>query len=263
MVRKRFGQHFLASDWVAKVIGAIAPAPEDVFLEIGPGTGALTGPLAASAKQVVAVEIDRDLASALAGRVPGNASIVTGNFLEADIESLVRETAPADGLRVAGNLPYNVSSPILFRLLDVHRRTALLRDATLMLQREVVERITAIPGTRAYGVLTIMVGLHAEAEPLLSLPPGAFRPVPKVWSAVVRLRFVPPRARVERPDTFERLVKTLFSQRRKTLANALKPLRPGPREAVALLQRAGIDPRRRPETLELPELAALSTLLDS
>lgn len=139
----------------------------------------------------------------------------------------------------------------------------MLRDATVMLQREVVERITASPGTRDYGVLTIMLGLHTEAEALLVLPPGAFRPSPKVWSAVVRLRFVPPRAAVARPAEFERLVKTLFSQRRKTVANALKPLRSSPGEAVALLARAGIDPGRRPETLHLPELAALSALLDS
>jgi len=261
--RKRFGQHFLTAEWARKVVGVIAPAPHDVFLEIGPGTGALTKPLAASAKEVVAVEIDRDLATELASQVPGNVSIVTGNFLDIDAESLVRETAPADGLRVAGNLPYNVSSPILFRLIELHQRTRLLRDATVMLQREVVERLTARPGTRDYGVLTVFVRRLADVEPLLTLPPGAFRPAPKVFSAVARLRFTEPKVALPRPDLFERLVKTIFSQRRKTLANALKPLCPGPGAATALVARAGIDSRRRPGTLDLPELAALTALLGS
>ncbi len=261
--RKRFGQHFLAPEWARKVVDVIAPAPQDVFLEIGPGTGALTRPLAASAKEVVAVEIDRNLASALAGQVPGNVSIVTGNFLDIDTESLVRETASADGLRVAGNLPYNVSSPILFRLIELHLRTQLLRDATVMLQQEVVDRITARPGTRAYGVLTILLRVHADIDPLLLLPPGAFRPAPEVSSAVARLRFREPQVSIARADLFERMVKTIFSQRRKTVANALKPLCRGPVSAAALLARAGIDPRRRPETLDLPELAAVTALLGS
>jgi 16S rRNA (adenine1518-N6/adenine1519-N6)-dimethyltransferase len=262
MRRKRFGQHFLSPEWARKVVDVIAPTPEDVFVEIGPGSGALTRPLAAGAKQIVAIEIDRDLAAALAGHLPGNVSLVTGDFLRLDLESMVRDLAPASGIRVVGNLPYNISSPILFRLLELHQRTALLRDATVMLQREVVERITASPGTRDYGVLTIMLRLHAKTESLLALPPGAFRPPPKVSSAVAQLQFVPPTVRVERPQ-FERLVKTIFSQRRKTLGNALKPLRPEPGFAAALLHRAGIDPRRRPETLDLPELAALAALLDS
>jgi 16S rRNA (adenine1518-N6/adenine1519-N6)-dimethyltransferase len=262
-LRKRFGQHFLAPGWARKVVDAIAPGPADVFLEIGPGTGALTRPLAARSKEVLAIEIDRDLAARLAGQVPGNVRVVTGNFLDVDAESLVRESAPADGLRVAGNLPYNISSPILFRLLELHRRTALVRDATVMLQREVVDRITARPGSRDYGVLTIMLRLYADAESLLLLPPGAFRPAPKVWSAVARLRFVPPTASIARPELFERIVKTAFSQRRKTLANALKPLLPEPGAAAVVLERAGIDPRRRPETLDLPELAALAALLGS
>lgn len=261
--RKRFGQHFLSPDWTRKVVDAIAPTGQDVFLEIGPGRGALTRPLASRSKRVIAVEIDRDLAAGLAAEAPGNVEIVTGNFLDVDAGSLVRQTAPPEGLRVAGNLPYNVSSPILFRLLDLHRETGLVRDATVMLQREVVERITARAGTRDYGVLTIMLRLYADAESLLTLPPGAFRPAPKVWSAVVRLRFGPARVPITRPEVFERLVKTIFSQRRKTLANAVKPLLPEPGAAADLLSRAGVDPGRRPETLVLPELAALTALLGS
>lgn len=263
LARKRFGQHFLSADWARRVVDAIAPAPLDVFLEIGPGTGALTRPLASRAKEVVAVEIDRDLAAELTRSAPANLSVVTGNFLDIDAEALVRDTAPADGLRVAGNLPYNVSSPILFRLIDLHRRTRLLRDATVMLQREVVERLTATPGSREYGVLTILLRLHADVETVLALPAGAFRPAPKVASALARVRFIEPRIRLARPDRFERFVKTIFSQRRKTLSNALKSLRPEPGDAAALLKQAGIDPRRRPETLELPELGAVAALLDS
>ena len=261
--RKRFGQHFLSPEWARKVVGAIAPEPGDVFIEIGPGTGALTLPLAAAVKQIVAIEIDRDLAADLSRKLPGNVSLIAGDILNLDLESIVRELAPANGIRLAGNLPYNISSPILFRLLEAHQRTALLRDATVMLQREVVQRLTAPPGTRDYGVLTIMLRLHAETESLLSLPPGAFRPPPRVSSAVARLRFRPPAVHLVRPELFTRVVKTLFSQRRKTLANALKPLRPEPGAAGDLLGRAGIDPRRRPETLDLPEIAALTALLDS
>ena len=233
-----------------------------MFLEIGPGTGALTRPLASRVKEIVAVEIDRDLAADLSRSAPPNVSILTGNFLEIDAEALVRDSAPGEGLRVAGNLPYNVSSPILFRLIDLHQRTRLLRDATIMLQREVVARLTAAPGSRNYGVLTILLRVHADVESVLSLPPGAFRPPPEVSSAVARVRFREPGIRVGDPRRFERLVKTVFTQRRKTLSNALKPLAPRG-ESTALLRQAGIDPRRRPETLDLAELAAIADRLDS
>jgi 16S rRNA (adenine1518-N6/adenine1519-N6)-dimethyltransferase len=245
------------------VVAAINPSRGDVFLEIGPGTGALTLPLTAAADRVIAVEIDRDLAAELAARAPGNLSLITGNFLDLDIPEILREASAGNGVRVAGNLPYNLSSPVLFRLLDVHRATGLLRDATVMLQREVVERIAAPPGTKDYGVLTIMLRVHADAELVLSLPPGAFRPPPKVWSAVARLRFGPAKVPTASLDRFERLVKTIFAQRRKTVANALKPLASEPGQAADLLRRAGIDPGRRPETLDLPELARLTELLDS
>lgn len=261
--RKRFGQHFLSPDWARKVVDAIAPEPEDVFLEIGPGTGALSRPLASRARSVLAVEIDRDLAAELTRTAPPNLTIVTGNFLDIDTEALVTETAPADGLRVAGNLPYNVSSPILFRLIDLHLHTRLLRDATVMLQREVVDRLVAEPGSKDYGVLTILLRVHADVEPVLALPPGAFRPPPRVSSAVARIRFTPPKVPVRDLAAVERLVKTAFTQRRKTLSNALKPLRPEPGAATAMLERAGIDPRRRPETLDLQEVARLAALLDS
>lgn len=261
--RKRFGQHFLSPEWARRVAAAAEPSADDVFLEIGPGTGVLTRPLAERARQVVAVEIDRDLAAGLEASRPLNVSIVVGDVLELDLDGLVREWAPANGLRVAGNLPYNISSPILFRLIAAHRATRLLRDATLMLQREVVERLVAEPGTREYGVLTVLVRLYASAKQVLQLPPGAFRPRPKVFSSVVHLAFGEPRVRLTDPDRFERLVKALFAHRRKTTLNGLKAVCPDPRSAPRVLEAAGIDPRRRPETLDLPELAALSELLGS
>jgi 16S rRNA (adenine1518-N6/adenine1519-N6)-dimethyltransferase len=257
--RKRFGQHFLEPAWVAKLIERLEPSPGDTFLEIGPGRGALTRPLAARVKRIVAVEIDRDLAARGSEdpRLQGNVRIVEGDFLDVDLDTLLRgEERP---VRVVGNLPYNVSSPILFKLLAAHDGGRRLRDATLMLQREVADRLVAPAGSKAYGSLAIQVALHADATRLLTLPPGAFRPPPKVTSAVVRLRFRPPAADVRDPQVFQRIVRGIFLQRRKTLANALKPVADSlGRSAPQLLEAAAIDPRRRPETLTLDEIARLA-----
>jgi 16S rRNA (adenine1518-N6/adenine1519-N6)-dimethyltransferase len=195
--------------------------------------------------------------------VPPNVTVLTADFLEVDLDKLLREHAGDLSVRVAGNLPYNVSSPILFRLLEVHRRTGRLRDATVMLQRELVDRLAARPGTKDYGVLTVLARLHADVTTLLTLPPGAFRPVPKVSSAVARLTFTAAKVDVPDLERFGRVVKALFSQRRKTVLNALKPLCQEPSEAARLLAVANIAPQRRPETLDLPDLAALAALLGS
>src|SRR6185436_14003078 len=178
--RKRFGQHFLAPAWADKVVAAIAPASGDRFLEIGPGPGVLTTRLAARAAHVTAVEIDRDLAASLRGRVPPNVDIVVADVLKVDLSNYA-----ADGpLRVAGNLPYNISTPILFQLLEKRWLSPFFAkkgdshpfsDATLMLQREVVDRLVASPGTKDYGVLTIFASAAADVRRLLTLPPGAFR----------------------------------------------------------------------------------------
>jgi 16S rRNA (adenine1518-N6/adenine1519-N6)-dimethyltransferase len=154
-----------------------------------------------------------------------------------------------------GNLPYNLTSPILFRLAKLQEQHAVFFDATLMVQREVADRLAARPRTKDYGVLTITMQLTGRIERLLNLPPGAFRPAPKVWSSVVRLVFGPPPVRVADRPLFERVVKSIFSQRRKTLSNALKTVVPRPFE---VLDAAGIDPQRRPETLSLEELARLT-----
>jgi 16S rRNA (adenine1518-N6/adenine1519-N6)-dimethyltransferase len=259
-VRKRFGQHFLEQAWVDKLIRAVQPSSDDTFLEIGPGRGALTMALAPRVGRVIAVEIDRDLAAALRGKVPGHVQVVPADFLEADLDALLAsERLP---VRVIGNLPYNMSSPILFRLLAAHNGARRFNDATLMLQREVADRLVATPGSRGHGALAVQVALHADVERLLTLPPGAFRPPPKVTSAVVRLRFRPPTIEVGDPGVFERVVRGVFLQRRKTLGNALKPVADSfDRSAVQVLQQTGIDGRRRPETLSVEELARLAVVL--
>jgi 16S rRNA (adenine1518-N6/adenine1519-N6)-dimethyltransferase len=282
--RKHFGQHFLEPAWVVKVLRVIDPQPADEFLEIGPGRGALTYPLSAAAAHVTAFEIDRDLAEGLAGArptpaepdetlagsnrtrpaPPENLTVVQGDFLDLTPESLAKVLAQRPGrigqrLRVAGNLPYNAASPILFKLTELYRLGLPIGDATVMLQREVADRLLARPGTREYGVLTVLIGRHAGVVRLLDLPPGAFRPMPKVYSTVVRLTFRPaqPAARHER--TFEALTQAIFTRRRKTLANALRAFsaseRVPPAEALAS---AGLDGMRRPETLAIDEIVRLS-----
>jgi 16S rRNA (adenine1518-N6/adenine1519-N6)-dimethyltransferase len=254
--RHRFGQHFLAPAWAERVLAAIDPEPGDVFLEVGPGRGALTLPLARTGVPILAVEIDRDLTAALSPRVPGNVTLLTGDILSLDVIPYLgglqpqrppdsTHNAPIRRVRMVGNLPYNISSPILFWLIERSVKDAAFTDATVMLQREVADRIVARPGTKDYGVLTV-------------LPPAAFTPPPKVRSSVVRLTFHPPSPRVPDEARFATMVKALFSQRRKMLSNALKRFDPnGP----AVLATARIDGHRRPETLQLEELTRLAELL--
>jgi 16S rRNA (adenine1518-N6/adenine1519-N6)-dimethyltransferase len=258
--RKKYGQHFLAPSWADRVAAVIGPQGTDRFLEIGPGLGALTLRLAPRVAHLTAVEIDAGLVGALLPKAPPNVTLVAADFLEFDLEALAAQCP----LRVAGNLPYNVSSPILFRLLGMHRSHGGLVDATLMLQREVAERIQARAGTRDYGVLAILVQLHADVRQLLALPPGAFRPAPKVHSTVVRLTFRPRTVPLADEPLFEAMVRSIFTQRRKMLGNALSPFseQRGLRASDALAA-ADIDPRRRPETLQLAELARLADVLAS
>jgi 16S rRNA (adenine1518-N6/adenine1519-N6)-dimethyltransferase len=254
-------------DWADKVVAAIGPQPTDRFLEIGPGPGVLTSRLAARAASVTAIEIDRDLAATLRLEMPGNVEVVTADILDVDLHAYTGGRP----MRIAGNLPYNISSPILFKLLHAAEKRGQpafsakngdsrhLLDATLMLQREVADRLVAKPGTKDYGVLTISTAVHADVERLLTLPPGAFRPAPKVHSAVVRLTFVPPRVAADLHATFERMVRVMFTQRRKTLGNALRPFADTVgRDAAQALSAAGIDPRARPETLDLAALTRLA-----
>jgi 16S rRNA (adenine1518-N6/adenine1519-N6)-dimethyltransferase len=267
--RKRFGQHFLSPAWAQRVVAAVNAAPGDVFLEIGPGTGALTLPLATTGAPILAVEVDRDLVASLAPNVPRNVTVMSGDVLTTDVLAVLSglepqrpphdasAPRPARRFRVVGNLPYNIASPILIRLLEWHRREAVFTDATVMVQREMADRLVATPGTKDYGVLTIMLGLHTRITRVLDLPPNAFSPPPKVRSAVVRIEFTPPAVRLVDEALFERMVKAMFGQRRKTLLNALKSF---DATAPAVLALAGIDGRRRPETLQLTEMARLAEL---
>jgi 16S rRNA (adenine1518-N6/adenine1519-N6)-dimethyltransferase len=259
--RKRFGQHFLEPAWVDRVVEAIRPSAADVFLEIGPGRGALTLALARRVRQLVAVEIDRDLAPALSARVPANVRVVEANFLEAESGTLV---PPGQSFRVAGNLPYNISTPILFRLLAVANNGTRVANATVMLQREVAERLGARPGSGVWGVLSACQQLRANVEVVLALPPGAFRPAPKVHSAVVRITYHPPKPVVADVGVFDAMVRSIFMQRRKMLANTLEPFAAAHRvDARAALDAAALDGRRRPETLEVAELARLADVFAS
>jgi 16S rRNA (adenine1518-N6/adenine1519-N6)-dimethyltransferase len=243
--RKRFGQHFLDSPGViAKIIEAIDPRPGDVVVEIGPGLGALTVPLLERLPHLHVVEIDRDIVARLrAAYPPERLSIHEGDVLAFELAAL-----PAP-LRLVGNLPYNISTPILFR---VAACAAQLRDAHFMLQREVVDRMVARPSTAAYGRLTVMLQVRFGMTRLFDVPPGAFRPPPKVDSAVVRMV---PRADAPPHDAaaLSRVVTAAFTKRRKTLRNALAGAVSG--EALAAL---GLDPQLRPENLSVDDYVALA-----
>jgi 16S rRNA (adenine1518-N6/adenine1519-N6)-dimethyltransferase len=245
--RKRFGQHFLTDrHYLSRIVAAIDAKPGDAMVEIGPGTGLLTEELVRSLDHLHVVEIDRDLAAGLRARFP--AAKVTVH--EADALDFDFEPLPAP-LRVVGNLPYNVSSPILFRVAAMADR---VKDAVFMLQKEVVDRMVADPDTEDYGRLSVMLQYRFAMACVLRVPPGAFTPPPKVDSAVVRMKPLGaerPRARDE--DLFARIVAAAFSQRRKTLRNAAKAF--VGEEAFA---RAGIDPVRRGETLSVQEFIALA-----
>ena len=253
--KKRYGQHFLQPEWADKLVAAIAPRKDDSFLEIGPGAGALTVRLAPHVAHVTAVEVDAEMVAALRRALPSNVTLVHADVLDFDLA----DAGLPNPIRVAGNLPYNVSSPILFKLLDDHRRRHGLVDATVMLQREVADRITASPGSGDYGVLSILTQLHCDVRRVMALPPGAFRPAPRVHSAVVNLRFRPPAVPLKDETIFAAMVRMMFTQRRKTLANALDSYAGSRRvDAGAALRHANIDPRRRPQTLQLTELARLA-----
>jgi 16S rRNA (adenine1518-N6/adenine1519-N6)-dimethyltransferase len=237
--RKRFGQHFLHDPGVVRrIVEAIAPGAQDFIVEIGPGEGVLTRPLAERAGTLEAIEIDRDLAAALS---VDRVKVHVADALQFDFGAL-----PA-GARIVGNLPYNISTPLLFRLAPIAGR---FRDLHFMLQREVVERMVAAPSTPAYGRLSVMLQARFRMEKLFRVSAGAFRPPPKVESAVVRM--VPLAEPLDAgADRFADVVRKAFSARRKTLRNALGL---APEEFAAL----GIDPRLRPENLSPQDYARVA-----
>jgi len=248
--RKRFGQHFLHdASIVERIVAAVGAGPGDTVLEIGPGGGALTAGLLASGCVLHAIELDRDLVPRLReryGREP-RFHLHEGDALKVDLRTLL--PAPAGRWRVVGNLPYNVSTPLLFHLLDQYQ---LIEDMHVMLQREVVERMAAAPGGRDYGRLTVMLAPFAEIDALFDVPPESFAPPPKVWSTVARLRMrAEPAFAVD--ARYGRVVQAAFSQRRKTLRNALRQ-----ELDAASIAACGIDPGARAETLTPAEFGKLA-----
>jgi 16S rRNA (adenine1518-N6/adenine1519-N6)-dimethyltransferase len=245
--RKRFGQHFLTDrHYLERIVAAIAPAAGDSMVEIGPGTGLLTERLVPRLDRLDVVEIDRDLALALRNRFdPARVRVHEADALEFDFATLPQP------LRVVGNLPYNVSTPILFRMAAL---AGSIRDCTFMLQKEVVDRMVAAPGTADYGRLSVMLQYRFGMASLMDVPAGAFTPPPKVLSSIVRMVPLGGARLVARDEKrFERLVAAAFSQRRKTLRNAAREVA----DATAF-ERAGIDAGRRGETLSVSEFIALA-----
>ncbi len=249
--RKRFGQHFLHDPGVLyRIVAAIHPTPGDRVVEIGPGLGALTRPLLAAAGELDVVELDRDLLTPLQTYCAGAGVL---RIHQADVLSFDFTALRGDGppLRVAGNLPYNISTPLLFHLLAQIQHW---RDLHFMLQKEVADRMAAEPGEEAYGRLSVMLQYRCRVETLFAVGPEAFRPPPQVQSAVVRLvphETAPVAVRDE--PCFAEVVRLAFAQRRKTLRNSLR----GVLDA-AQIEAAGVDPGARPETLDLAAFAALS-----
>jgi 16S rRNA (adenine1518-N6/adenine1519-N6)-dimethyltransferase len=249
--RKRFGQHFLVDPGViGAIMNAIGPRTGDRIVEIGPGQGALTGLLARTGCELHAIELDRDLAATLRADYAdtANVTIHEADALDFDFAAL------GDGLRVVGNLPYNISTPLLFHLLE---QAHCIRDLHVMLQKEVVDRIVAVPGSKTYGRLSVAVQARCHAQSLFTIGPGAFNPPPKVDSAI--LRITPDEdaiGRIRDPALLNRILSQAFSQRRKTLRNALKGLADAP-----ILESLGIDASARAETVTVEAYVLLANRL--
>ena len=253
--RKRFGQNFLTDPQIIqRIVNTINPVGGELILEIGPGQAALSRPLAETDAELHLLEIDRDLAANLQIMFkPGDrAEVHTGDALRVDFSEIVNRRP----FRLVGNLPYNISTPLLFHVLQWNE---LIIDMHFMLQQEVVKRMAAVPGSKAWGRLSVMCQYYCEVTPLFGVPPEAFTPAPKVQSMFVKL--VPhdqaPVA-IKNMALFERLVSQAFSMRRKTLRNSLRGMLD-----AAMIESAGIDPGVRPETLGLAQFAALCELLEN
>jgi len=259
--KRSLGQNFLVDHhYTQRIVDAVSPRAGETIIEIGPGQGALTGLLVESGAQVVAIELDRELIPHLAARFAGrdNLRLIEADALTVDF---CRQIAPATSARVVANLPYYISTPILQRLIE---QRECIREMTVMLQREVVERITARPGGKEYGYLSVLVQFFCEAERLFDVPPGAFRPAPKVYSSVMRLRVrSQPAASVRDQELFLEVVKSLFAQRRKTILNNLRAARGrlglrSEEQILRALTASALEPRRRAETLSIHEIAQLA-----
>ena len=249
--RKRFGQNFLHDTRVIeKIVHAVSPKAGDNLVEIGPGLGAITAPLLVASEHLTVVELDRDLAAGLPRRVsqPEKLTIVEADALKFNFLTLVKDNQP---LRIVGNLPYNISTPILCQLLQYGSQ---VQDMHFMLQKEVVDRIVAAPNSKDYGRLSVMIQYYCKPEFLFEVPPGAFNPPPKVTSAVFRLTpYVQKPVVAKDEKNFANLVGHVFTQRRKTLRNSLK----GRLDEQAIID-VGIDPMARPENLSMAQFVMLS-----
>jgi 16S rRNA (adenine1518-N6/adenine1519-N6)-dimethyltransferase len=258
--RKRFGQNFLHDDYViGKIVAAIAPKNEQNLVEIGPGLGALTDPVCEEVDRLTVIELDRDLAKRLRQH-PFNGeklNVIEQDAMTMDFCALLKEMPDSDRkLRVFGNLPYNISTPLMFHLFD---HAPCIEDMHFMLQKEVVNRLAAGPGSKSYGRLSVMAQFYCHVIPVLNVPPGAFNPPPKVDSAVVKLvpHSVPP-VQVESLSTLERVCAQAFNQRRKTIRNSLKDCLS--EEEITEL---GLDPKCRAETLSLTDFATIANAVSS
>ena len=251
--KKSFGQHFLHDQrYIAQIVSMIAPHAEDVVVEIGPGEGALTLPLLKAAGKLTAIELDTDLIPGLQARAAsvGELQIIHADVLKVDFTALAQSLG-VPRLRIAGNLPYYISSPILFHCVD---HFGAIQDLHFMLQKEVVDRMAAEPGSKVYGRLSVMLQLACRVEPLFDVPPEAFRPPPKVESSVVRLLPLSPEQQHDAdPTHVYAVVKAAFAQRRKTLSNALKQLLDS--DAI---RSADVDPKARAETLAPEDFVRLA-----
>jgi 16S rRNA (adenine1518-N6/adenine1519-N6)-dimethyltransferase len=254
--RKRFGQNFLHDPGIIqRIVQAIAPQPGENLVEIGPGQGAITTELLPLVGQMHAIELDRDLVAPLAQRCAslGRLEVHNSDALKFDFTTLAQTKGT---LRIVGNLPYNISTPLLFHLLE---QSVGITDMHFMLQKEVVERMAAEPGNKAYGRLTVMLQARAEVTPLFNIGPGAFNPPPKVDSAFVRIvPLTQPPYRIDDWELFSKLVSQAFSQRRKTLRNSVRKITDS-----ETISEAGIDPANRAEQLSVAQFAALANLVSS
>jgi 16S rRNA (adenine1518-N6/adenine1519-N6)-dimethyltransferase len=260
--KPKLGQNFLNdTDAVERIVAALGNIAGRTVVEIGPGAGVITGALATRAEHVLAVELDRDLAAHLRGQFPPErVRVINQDVLNFDFAAACAN-ARGEKLRVAGNLPYYITSPILLKLAASHEA---LDMAVLMVQREVADRITAQPGSRDYGLLSVTIQMYGPVEQLFTLPPEAFSPPPNVHSTVFRWRFAPRFSELGvEEETFLRFVRMAFAQKRKTLANNLRAAGIAPGVAAAAMADAKIDPRTRAEALPLEALGALWRALEA
>lgn len=249
--KKRFGQNFLVDEnIIEKIVQAISPRAQDHLVEIGPGRGALTFPLLPKVAKLDAVELDKDLIPLLQKSKAGNLVVHEHDILTFDLHTLETQSK---SLRVVGNLPYNISTPLLFHLFE---QKALILDMHFMLQREVAQRLAAKPGSKQYGRLTVMAQYHCDVEILFSVPPHSFQPAPQVHSSFIRMIPKEPSLVAKNSHSLDIVTKTAFSKRRKTIHNALKGV-----ITTEQLASLGINPQDRPEQLSLESYVKISNTI--